>query len=106
MAQKGGEGAKGAAGLAGATAPEAKPLVVISTCTWVRTMIKMFAADFVPPFIQEMYVPSGMNTGHESNVVCLAPAFNQLQQINQELAIPVPMLTAETLNSIKKDREN
>jgi hypothetical protein len=87
-------------------------------CKWVKTLEQSFSSEEVPDEVKAMFLPSGKDSGLEgcetvfqwgneetvgSMVVCLVPHFHQLQQISQEVGIPVPMLSQGTLEKMKKD---
>lgn len=112
-----GRGARGGPGGGDGAVPKI-PKVVIATCKWVKTLEKIFSSEEVPDDVRAMFLPSGKDSGLEgaetvfrfggketsgSMVVCLAPNFNQIQQISQEIGIPVPMLTQDTLQDLKQD---
>jgi cellulose biosynthesis protein BcsQ len=124
---KGGGGARGSGrgarggqdGGGGVPVPKIRK-VVIATCSWVKTLEKIFSSEEVSDDVRGMFLPSGMNSGLEgcetvfrsggnetkgSMVVCLTPNFNQLQQISQEIGIPVPMFSQGTIGFMKQDEK-
>jgi hypothetical protein len=87
--------------------PRPEPNVIIATSKWIRTIENIFRADFVPDDVKSMYLPSGKGLlgADEKMVVCLAPTFHQLQQVSQELGIPVTMLSEPALQDIRSDKQ-